>query len=281
MKASKSKIAVVTDSTSDIPDREAKALDIVVVPAILTIDEKTYLDGIDISRDEFYRRLPELKTPPTTAVPSSLAFEQVYQERFKSGCAEVLSIHLSAKLSGMINVVNQAAQKFGDRVHIFDSHSVSLGLGFQAMEAAQAIAAGCTIPDTLEKLSEIRKKARLIAMLDTQDYLMRSGRVNWATASLGKILRIRVLVGVENGEVVRKALVRARSNAIEKLKALGRSWGPLRRLAILHTAVPEEAKSLAGELSHLSATPPLIVDATTLLGVHVGPYALGIAGLCD
>ncbi len=280
MKASKPKIAVITDSTSDIPEQEAKALDIEVVPAILTINDKTYLDGIDLSRDEFYRRLPDLKTPPTTAVPSSLAFEQVYQERFESGYKQVLSIHLSAKLSGMINVVNQAAQKFDDRVHIFDSQSVSLGLGFQAMEAAQAIAAGCTIPNTLEKLFEIRKRARLLAMLDTQDYLMRSGRVSWATASLGKILRIRVLIGVEDGEVVRKALVRTRSNAIDKLKALGRSWGPLRRLAILHTAVPEEAKSFAGELSHLSATPPLIVDVTTLLGVHVGPNALGLAGLC-
>jgi DegV family protein with EDD domain len=204
----------------------------------------------------------------------------VYQERFDSGFTHILSIHLSAKLSGMINVVNQAAQKFGDRVHIFDSRSVSLGLGFQVMEAAQAVAAGCTIPTIFEKLRQAREKVGLIAMLDTQDYLMRSGRVSWATASLGKILRIRVLVGVEDGEVVRKALVRTRSHAIEKLKALGRSWGPLLRLAILHTDTPEEAKLLAGELSHLSTTTPLIVDVTTLLGVHVGPNALGLAGLC-
>ena len=85
MKATNPKIAIVTDSTSDIPQQEAKALDIDVVPAILTIQDKTYRDGIDLSRDEFYRRLPNLKTPPTTAVPSSLAFEQVYQRRFAAG----------------------------------------------------------------------------------------------------------------------------------------------------------------------------------------------------
>lgn len=280
MNASNQKIGVVTDSTSDIPERVAKALDIDVVPAILTIQDKTYRDGIDLTRDEFYQRLPNLKTPPTTAVPSSLAFEQVYQKCFDSGDEHVLSIHLSAKLSGMINVVNQAAQKFGDRVHIYDSQSVSLGLGFQVIEAVEAIAIESKIPSILRKLDEVRKKIRLIAMLDTQDYLMRSGRVSWATASLGKILRIRVLIGVEDGEVVRKALVRTRSNAIDELMKLARSWDSLQRLAILHTAIPEEAKSLAEELSELSSTPPLVVDATTLLGVHVGPAALGIAALC-
>lgn len=280
MNASNQKIGVVTDSTSDIPEQEAKALDIDVVPAILTIQDKTYRDGIDLTRDEFYQRLPNIKTPPTTAVPSSLAFEQVYQKCFDSGDEHVLSIHLSAKLSGMINVVNQAAQKFGDRVHIYDSQSVSLGLGFQVIEAAEAIAKDSKIPSILRKLDEVRKKIRLIAMLDTQDYLMRSGRVSWATASLGKVLRIRVLIGVEDGEVVRKALVRTRSNAIDELIKLARSWDSLQRLAILHTAIPEEAKSLAEELSELSNTPPLVVDATTLLGVHVGPAALGIAALC-
>lgn len=279
MITSKPKIGVVTDSTSDIPEQEAKALDIAVVPAILTIQDKTYRDGIDLSRDEFYRRLPNLKTPPTTAVPSSLAFEQVYQTRFDSGDEHVLSIHLSAKLSGMINVVNQAAQKFGDRVLIYDSQSVSLGLGFQVMEAAQAITEGLSISSILQRLDEVRDKTRLIAMLDTQEYLLRSGRVSWAKASLGKMLRIRVLVGIEEGVIVRKALVRTRTNAINELMKLARSWGSLRRLAILHTSIPEEAKTLADELADFSSTPPLVVDATTLLGVHVGPAALGIAGL--
>jgi DegV family protein with EDD domain len=281
MNTSSPKIAVVTDSTSDIPKAIAEELGIDVVPAILTMEEKTYRDGIDISRDEFYRRLPDLKPAPTTAVPSSSAFEHIYQERLDAGCEQILSIHVSAKFSGMINAANQAAQEFSDRIHIYDSQSVSLGLGFQVIEAAERIREGATIPSMMKIMDEIRDRIRLIAMLDTQDYLMRSGRVGWATANLGKMLRIRILIGVEEGEILRKALVRTRRKAINELSAFARTWGPLQRMAILHTAVPEEAKSLSAELSDASTATPLIVDATTLLGVHVGPAALGVAGLCQ
>ncbi len=280
MNARGQQIAVVTDSTSDIPKQTAKTLDIDVVPALLTIEGKTYRDGIDIARNDFYLRLPQFKPPPTTAAPSPLAYEEVYEKRLSSGYDQVLSIHLSAKLSGMINVVNQAAQNFDGRVHIYDSQQVSLGLGFQVIEAAQAVSEGVPLSTILQKMDETRSKIHLIAMLDTQDYLLRSGRVNWATANLGKMLRIRLLVGVENGEVVRKALVRTRNKAVEELSALARSWNSLQRLAILHTAAEKEAGTLAESLAEISATPPMIVDATTLLGVYVGPAALGIAGLC-
>ncbi len=280
MTVANSKIAVVTDSTSDIPEQDAQALDIDVVPALLTIEGETYRDGIDIARNDFYQRLPQYRTPPTTAAPSPFAYEEVYEKRLASGCDQVLSIHLSGKLSGMINVVNQAAQKFGDRIHIYDSQQVTLGLGFQVMEAALAVSAGVPLPSILQEMDKTRLRIRLIAMLDTQDYLLRSGRVSWATASLGKMLRIRLLVGVEQGEVVRKALVRTRHKAVEEIIALARSWGSLQRLAILHTAAAEEARALAESVADFSKTPPMIVDATTLLGVYVGPAALGIAGLC-
>ena len=280
MSARGQRTAVVTDSTSDIPEQTARALDIDVVPALLTVEGKTYRDGIDLTRDEFYRRLPQFKTPPTTAAPSPLAYEEVYERRLSSGYDQILSIHLSAKLSGMINVVNRAAQNFDGRVHIYDSQQVSLGLGFQVIEAAQAVSEGMPMPTLLQKMDETRSKIHLIAMLDTQDYLLRSGRVRWATANLGKMLRIRLLVGVEKGEVVRKALVRTRNRAIEELSALARSWKALQRLAILHTAAEKEAEALAEALVEISTTPPMIVDATTLLGVYVGPAALGIAGLC-
>ncbi len=280
MNTSGQKTAIVTDSTSDIPEQAAKALDIDVVPALLTIEGKTFRDGIDIARKDFYRQLPHFKTPPTTAAPSPLAYEELYEKRLSSGYDQILSVHLSAKLSGMINVVNQAAQNFDGRVHIYDSQQVSLGLGFQVMEAAQAVSDEVPLPSILQKMDETRSKIRLIAMLDTQDYLLRSGRVSWATANLGKMLRIRLLLGVEQGEVVRKALVRTRNKAIEELSAMARSWNSLQRLAILHTAAAEEARALADSLAEVSKTPPMIVDATTLLGVYVGPAALGIAGLC-
>ncbi|NIS80032.1 MAG: DegV family EDD domain-containing protein [Anaerolineales bacterium] len=279
MRDTSARVAIVTDSTSDIPLDLAKSLDIVVVPALLMIEDSTFRDGIDLSREEFYRRLPNISKPPSTAVPSPLAFEQVYRERLDSGYEHLLSIHLSPKLSGMINVVNQAAEAFGDQVYIYDSQQVSLGLGFQAIEAAHAAMEGLPLEPILERLRKIRENVRLIAMIDTQEYLWRSGRVSWLSASLGKMLRMRLLVEVKRGVIERRGFVRTRGKAVQDLISLARSWGSLKRLAVLHTAVAEEARSLADQLRSQVTTPPLVVDATTLLGAYVGPAALGFAGL--
>jgi fatty acid-binding protein DegV len=116
-------------------------------------------------------------------------------------------------------------------------------------------------------------------MLDTQEYLRRSGRVSWVKAGLGKMLRIRLLVEVVDGQVERRDLIRTRRKAIDALTQMVRSWGPLHRLALLHTAAAEEAAALAESLASLSTSPPLVVEATTLLGAHVGPAALGAAAL--
>jgi DegV family protein with EDD domain len=274
-------IAIVTDSTSDIPVQEAEALDITVVPALLTIRGRTYLDGKDITREDFYQSLPSMPVPPTTAVPSTHSFEETYRMLFSQGIEQILSIHLSPKLSGMFNVATQAAKVFGDKVHIFDSRQVSLGLGFQAMEAASAALAGLSFNAILESLCKVREGVRLIAMINNQEYLKRSGRVSWVHAGIGDLLRIKLLVEVIDGLVERRNLVRTRSKAIEHLVSLARSWGPLKRLAVLHTAIPEEAAAFAERIRHLSSSPPMIVNVTTLIGAHVGPACLGIAGLCQ
>lgn len=279
MSESGRKIAVLTDSTSDIPPQETRALDITVIPALLIMEGRTYRDGIDLSREEFYQRLPTVSKPPTTAVPSPAAFKQAFQERLDKGADHLLCIHVASKLSGMVNVVSQAAEGLREKVTLFDSEQVSLGLGFQAMEAAVAAKRGESLASILQTLHDVRQKVRVIAMLDTQEYLHRSGRVSWVTASLGRMLRIRLLVELQHGVVLRRALVRTRSKAVDELMSLAREWGPLKRLAIMHTTSRTDAVELADRLTHLSSTPAFVVDATTLLGVHVGPAALGIAGL--
>jgi DegV family protein with EDD domain len=278
MTPSAQSLAIVTDSTSDIPQEVADKLKITIIPAILTMEGETYRDGKDITREEFYRRLPQLSTPPTTAVPSPLAFEEAYQKLFEAGCEKVLSIHLSPKLSGMINVVNQAAQAFADRVTIFDSKQVSLGLGFQVIEAAEAVQEGMSLQAVLNAVRKACEKVRLIAMIDTQEYLRRSGRVSWVRAGLGKMLRLRLLLEVVDGVIERRGIIRTRRRAVDELITKAESWGSLKRLAILHTAAAEDAKGLVERLRQYAALPPLIVDVTTLLGAHVGPASLGVAG---
>lgn len=274
------RVAVVTDSTGDVPTDEAAALQLTVVPALLTVEGRTYVDdGRAFSRTDLYRRMASLEGLPTTAVPSPERFAAVYESLLHAGAAHVLSIHLAARLSGMFQTAAQAAQNFGDRVRVFDSGQVSLALGFQAMEAAAAALAGNSIQLVAEVARQARDRARLIAMLNTLEFVRRSGRVGWLRANLGGLLNIKQLVEVVDGTIRRLDRVRTRSRALDNLRLIAASWGPLRRLAILHTAVPEEASALRDELKHLSKDMPLVVEVTTIIGAHVGPESIGMAAL--
>lgn len=270
---------VVTDSTSDIPVDEAQTLGIEVIPALVTVNGKSYQDGPELDRAELYRRMPLLKTPATTAVPSPNVFEAVYARLLASGVERVLSVHVSSKLSAMVSVAKQAAAAFGDRVHIFDSLQVSLGLGFQAMEAAAAALAGSPFEAILDAARRARERVRVCAMIDTLEYIRRSGRVSWLRAGLGELLKVKLLVSVADGVIQRIGEVRTRGRALEQLTAHVLAWGPMERLAVLHSAVPDEAAALAQRLKVLSARPPLIVDITPVIGTHVGPGSIGLAGL--
>jgi DegV family protein with EDD domain len=274
------RVVVVTDSTSDVPAEEAAALGLAVVPALLTVEGRTYVDdGKAFSRTELYRRMASLEGLPTTAVPSPERFTAVYESLLRAGAAHILSIHLADGLSGMFQTAAQAAQDFGDRVRVFDSGQVSLGLGFQAMEAAVSALAGNSIQLVTEVARQAREHSRLIAMLNTLEFVRRSGRVGWLRASLGSVLNIKQLVEVVDGTIRRLDRVRTRSRALDSLRLIAASWGPLLRLAILHTAVPEEAHALQEELKGLSKHAPLVVEVTTIIGAHVGPEAIGMAAL--
>ncbi len=275
----KRSVAVVTDSIADIPPEEAEALHITVVPALVTVEGVSYLDGEELSRDEFYHRMPSLSEPATTAAPSPLAFENVYRRLLSSGVERILSIHVAANLSGMLNTVHQAAQAFGDRIYLFDSKQLSLGQGFQVMEAAAAALKGMPFESVLETTHFARRKVHFVAMINTLEYLKRSGRIGWLSAGMGNLLHLKLLVRVVDGVIERLGITRTRSKAISQLLSLTNSWGPLKRLAVLHSAAPEEAANVADKIRHQSSSPPLVVGITTALGVHVGPNAIGLVGL--
>jgi DegV family protein with EDD domain len=273
------KIGVVTDSTADIPIQEQDSLNIVVVPAVVTLDGESYQDGMEISRVEFYRRLPSLSAPVTTGAPSMQAFENTYEGLLHSGIDKILSIHLPSTLSGMLSVASQAAKSFGERVTIFDSGQVSLGMGFQVIEAATAMINGGSFESALEAAHRARENIRLIALIDTLEYLKRSGRVSWLTAGLGNFLRVKIILELINGAVNRLGQVRTRSKGIDQLQAIAEGWGILDRLAIPHSASSEDAVAFAQKLRNLCARPPVITEVTTAIGAHIGPGALGVIGL--
>lgn len=271
-------VAVVTDSTADVPSHLAEELGIIVVPVMVIADGVSYMDGIELSREEFGRILIEEEDPPTSAAPSPDLFSMAYERALSAGAERVVSIHVSAALSGVVNAAVLGAKQFGDRVHIYDSQQVSLGMGFQAMEAAEKARTGVNLDAILGMLKSTRQKVRMLVMVDTLEYLKRSGRVSWLSASIGDLLSIKLLIRVIDGTVVRVGQVRTTRSALQALEGAARSWGPLKRFAVGHSAALENGLQFAKKVQIKSDEPAFVFATTPAISVHIGPGALGVLG---
>ena len=277
------KLGIVTDSTSDLPQQIIDEHEIEVVPAVLVLDGQSYADGKGISREEYYTRLPDMKQPPTTASPSTGDFAERFQKLFDAGCDHILSIHAAVELTAIVSVARLAAHDFRERITVLDSGSLSLGLGFQVLAAVQAKLDNLSLEGILEAIRSTRQRTKVIAALDTMEYLRRSGRVPGAVAALGGLLRIKPVVELLNGEVKPISAVRTTRQAGERIYNALRELGPLERLAILHTNAEQRARQLLDELMQtVSQAIPrdiLMVNVTTVIGTHVGPNGLGFAAV--
>src|SRR5919108_3633106 len=240
------KLGVVTDSTGDIPQFLVEQHELEVVPCILVMDGKEYVDGQSISREEFYKRLPSLQTQPTTAAPSIGDFATRYDSLLTRGCDQILSIHAAGALTSVLNVARQAAGDFPDRVTCVDSTSLSLGLGFQVLAAAEAAEMG--LQAALDAIESTRKRLHVSAALDTMENLKRSGRVPAAVTFFGGLLNIKPLIELTNGEVKAVGAVRTTRQANERMLNFLLEGGSLERLAILHTGAESRAKEFLNEL---------------------------------
>ncbi len=272
-------VRIVTDSTCDLPAETIAHYGIRVIPLFINVGDQGFLDGIDISREEFYTRLPEFPTHPTTAVPSTRQFIDVYQGLADKGASEILSIHISMALSGVVDVAAVSAQetKFA-HVTVFDSRQLSLGTGFLVETAAKMANAGSSIDEILHALNDQIMRTRVFAALDSLEFLNRSGRMNRYLAGLGTLLQIKPIVTMYDGQPGSER-VRTRDRALKRVIEMLASAGPLERVAIVHSnaseAILAEVRSLAGHL--LPEGPILTVDITPVIGAHIGPGAVGFA----
>jgi DegV family protein with EDD domain len=272
-------ISIVTDSTADIPKEYIDQFEIQVIPNLIVIDGKSLRDGVDLSRQEFYERLPWMDPQPTTSTASSGTYQQVYESLFMRGAKYILSIHPPSSLSGIINSASMAAQAFNKRVHILDSGMVSLGLGFQVLAAAEAVRQEASLESVLRRVEDVRRRIRLIAMLDTLEYVRRSGRVSWARARLGNFFQVRPFIELRDGNVLSLGETRTRSKGIQRLKETLLKLGNLERLAILHSNAEDDARRFLDDLGLSLPFPPLVINVTTIIGTHVGPNGLGFAAV--
>ena len=272
-------IAIVTDSTCDIPADLVTKFNIHIIPNIIVMQGRSVEDGTGISRREFYDRLPEMNPLPTTSTASSGAYQKLYDELFKQDIDQIISIHASSILSGIFNAASIAANDFGERVHVVDSQNVSVGLGFQVLEAAEAVQKGNSVKTILASVASVRQRVRVVAMLDTLEYVRRSGRISWARARVGSLLRIKPFVEVVKGDVKRLGDARTRRKGINRLRNILLDLGPLERLAIMHSNAETDAQEFLASLEIHPPYKPFIVNATTVIGTHVGPNGLAFAAV--
>jgi DegV family protein with EDD domain len=184
-------VRIVTDSTCDLPAETIARYDIRVVPLYINVGKESFLDGIDITREEFYTRLPGFPEHPTTAVPSPQKFHAIYDALAEEGATEVLSIHISTALSAVVNVAILAAQETTSvPVTVFDSRQLSLGTGFLVETAAKLAAAGSSIAEIQEMLDAQIKRTHVFAVIDTLEFLRRSGRMNSFIANIGTLIQL-------------------------------------------------------------------------------------------
>ncbi len=275
------RLGIVTDSTCDLPPYLIEQHGIEVVPCILIMEGKEFVDGQDISRDEFYRRLPALRRSPTTAAPSLGEFTRRYQKLLDAGCEHVLSIHAAGALTSILGTAEQAAKEFSGRVTTIDSQSLSLGLGFQVLAAAEAGEEG--LDAARAAVESTRMRLHVFAALDTLEYVRRSGRVPAAITMLGSALSIKPVIELTDGQVKTIGAVRTTKQANERMLSFMRQGGKLQRLAVLHTGVEQRAREfLQTVMMQMNREMPrdiLLVNVTTVIGTHVGPNGLGFAAV--
>jgi len=275
------RLGIVTDSTCDLPEPLVEQHRIDVVPSILVVDGSEFPDGKGISRPEFYERLRSGRQLLTTAAPSVGEFARHFEVVLSSGCHEILAIHAAGALTAILNSAQQAAAHFPGRVKVVDSLSTSLGLGHQVLAAAEVVADG--LEACLAAVRGVQDRLRLVAALDTMEYVRRSGRVPAAAGFLGGLLSIKPIIELHQGDVRRIGAVRTRAQADEHLMRHLLDMGPMARLGILHTGAEDRARAFLTSLMQRArqAVPRdvLLVNVTPVIGTHVGPNGLGFAGV--
>ena len=273
------RIAVVTDSTSDLPPALVEAYQIYVIPSILVMDGKSLEDGPGISREAFYRQLPHLKSPPKTASPAAGAYLKLYEKLQLAGYDHVVAIHVASTLSGICNTARAAAQNFNGFIHVVDSRQLSMGLGFQVLAAAEAAAQGAGIETVIAAANETYKRIQVVALLDTLEYARRSGRVSWLQANIGQVLQVKPFMALQDGTITRQGEARSRHKGILRLYKHLDNLGPLEHLAILHSTPDTDAIEMAAAFASQSSVSPVIVQVTPVIGTHVGPNGFGFAAV--
>jgi DegV family protein with EDD domain len=251
---------------------------ITVLPCYVLVDDQTFKDGVEIKPDDFYRLLQAEGRFPTTAQPTVADFQEVYRDLAGQG-DQVLSIHVSGKLSGTLNSAEQAkASLDGEEIEIVDSQLASIPLGLAVLAAATTASEGGSLQEVAEKVRQGLSLHHGLFALDTLEYLHKGGRIGKARAFMGSVLHVKPILRLQDGEAHPVERPRNRERAMRRLVELASELAPVRRLAVIHSTDPDRMATLKQDLTGLLPADQIIeARFGSTLGTYIGPDALGVA----
>ena len=272
-------IRIVTDSVSDLPPSLAQANDITVIPCYVVIGNETYKDGVEITADRFYSRLPDLPRLPSTSQPTIADFQATYQRLLDQG-HQIVSVHVSAKLSGTLNSAVQAKAALGDTsdIEIIDSQLASAPMGLVVLDTARIARESSDLQEVVRQTRLSLQKHHGFVMVDTLEYLQKGGRIGKAQAFLGGMLKVKPILTIRDGEVHPVERPRSLERAKNRLVELAQTLAPIRQVNISYSTDRVQALGIRAQLAELVAPENLVESRFgPVLGTYVGPNALGVA----
>lgn len=273
-------VRILVDSTADIPRDRAQALGIEVVPLVVLFGDEPFRDGVDLDGPSFYSKLASNSKNPTTSAPPPGAFDEAYRRLIRDGATGILSLHVASQLSATFQVArtvaDQVSHDTGVPIEMVDTGTVSAGFGLPAEMLAAEAKAGQSLAEIKAHAESLCRRVRIIAVLDTLEYLRRGGRISGAAAMLGTLLNFKPLIAVRDGDILPLERVRTRGRAYERIGQLVAQAGDLEAIALVESneAVGTELQNVirrtwTGPIEHFFLGP--------VVGTHAGPGAAGVA----
>jgi DegV family protein with EDD domain len=276
-----SEVAVITDSTAYLPEQLLTQFQIGVVPLNVIWDNQTYQDGIDITPEDFYSRLQDSDTLPSTSQPSAAAFRAVFEDYLREG-RPVLAVLISSEISGTVNSALQAAQELDtDQVRVVDSRTAGMATGLHVLAAARAAAEGASLEESCAAALKAQEHTEVIFVVDTLEFLHRGGRIGGAKRLLGSMLNIKPILEMRGGKIEPLEQVRTQKKALDRmLELMLDKIGDDRpvRIAGFHSQAPELMEELlANTEEHVDVKETFRTVLSPVIGTHVGPGTVALA----
>ena len=274
------RVVVVTDTSADLAANVVEEFGIHMIPLKLLFGKQVFHDRVDITPSEFYQRLKASDLLPTTSQPSAGDFVQAYQSALSRG-ESIVSIHISGALSGTIDSAYQARAQMaaGLPIHIIDSRSTSMGLGFMVLEAARMAARGEPAEPIVERVMALIPRMNVLFAVDTLEFLYRGGRIGGAERLLGSMLSIKPLLHLNEGRIDALEKTRTRPRALARLLQLMEerlAGAKAVHVAVAHAAAEKEALSLRDQVgARFSCLELYVCELSPVLGAHTGPGVVG------